>query len=70
MMIRIPSKILIYGGSIFLGQLFARWYWVYKRSMNAMRKSVLDTYVNLKIYDNVKYDESFAFEELRPKLVS
>ncbi|CDW79178.1 UNKNOWN [Stylonychia lemnae] len=70
-LIRIPSKLLIYGASIFIGQLLARQYWIYKRSFNAMKKAVLDTYVNLKIYSNdEEYKESYAFDEIRPKLVS
>ena len=37
MLVRVPGKILIYGTSIFIGQLLARWYWVYKRSFNATK---------------------------------
>lgn len=44
LMIRLPAKMLIYGVSIVIGQLLARWYWVYKRSFNATKQATLNTY--------------------------
>lgn len=70
MFVRGPAKLVIYGASIFIGQLMARWYWVYKRSFNATSKAVLNTYLLHKIYSNEQYKEYPAFDEVRPKLVS
>ena len=70
-LVRVPAKILIYGASIVLGQLLARWYWVYKRSFNATKNATLNTYVALKVYSNDgPYKEQPAFDDIRPKLVS
>ena len=71
MLIRIPGKLLIYGTSILIGQLVARWYWVYKRSFNATKHTTLNTYYYMKVYSNEgPYKEASAFDEIRPKLVS
>ena len=50
MLVRLPSKFIIYGTSIFVGQLLARWYWVYKRSFNAAKQATANTFVNHRIY--------------------
>ena len=34
-LVRIPTKILVYGTSIFLGQVLAQLYWTYKRCYSA-----------------------------------
>ena len=52
MLVRVPGKLLVYGTSILIGQLFARWYWVYKRSFNATKQSTLNTYYYMKVYSN------------------
>jgi hypothetical protein len=71
LLIRVPAKLLIYGASIFLGQVLARWYWLYKRSFNATKNATLNTYVFMKIYGNEgPYKEGPAFDDIRPKLVS
>jgi hypothetical protein len=36
-LLRLNSKFLIYGVSIFLGQCLARMYWTYKKSFNATK---------------------------------
>ena len=70
-LIRLPGKFLIYGTSILIGQLLARWYWVYKRSFNATKQSTLNAYYYMKVYSNEgPYREAPAFDEIRPKLVS
>jgi len=70
-LLRVPAKVLVYGVSIFVGQLLARWYWVYKRSFNATKNATLNTYMYLKIYSNEgPFREAAAFDDIRPKLVS
>ena len=69
--VKIPAKLMIYGASIFVGQLLARWYWVYKRSFNATKLATLNTYYFTKIYSNTgPFKQAPAFDEIRPKLVS
>ena len=71
LLVRLPGKLLIYGTSIFIGQLMARWYWVYKRSINATKQATLNTYYYLRVYSNEgPFKEAPVFDEVRPKLVS
>ena len=49
-LVRVPSKVIIYGTSIFIGQVLARLYWVYKRSLNASKQATYNTYFNSRIY--------------------
>ena len=70
-LVRLPTKLLIYGTSIFIGQLLARLYWTYKRCYNATGTATLNTYLAYKTYQNnhEQYPYYQAFEEVRPKLV-
>ena len=71
LLVRLPGKLLLYGTSIFIGQLLARWYWVYKRSINATKQSTLNTYYYMRVYSNEgPFKEAPVFDEVRPKLVS
>ena len=71
MLVRVPGKLLVYGASIFIGQLIARWYWIYKRSINATKQSTINTYYYLRVYGNQgPFMEAPVFDEVRPKLVS
>ena len=71
-LVRVPSKALIYGTSIFIGQLMARLYWFYKRSFNASKQATLNTYINYYEYGDpyMPYPYVEAFQEVRPNLVS
>ena len=71
-LVRVPSKMIIYGTSIFVGQVLARLYWVYKRSFNASKQATLNTYLNYRIYSNTatRYPYIGAFLEVRPNLVT
>ena len=71
-LVRLPTKFLVYGTSIFLGQCLARLYWTYKRSYNASRQATLNAYLAYKHYspNKERYPYTAAFEEVRPKLVS
>ena len=68
---RVPIKFLVYGFSVFMGQLAARFYWVYKRSFCAAKFATLNTYLQWKTYQNSanKYPYFAAFREVRPNLV-
>jgi len=50
LVVRVPSKFLIYGVSIFAGQFLARLYWFYKKSFNAAKNATFYTYLAYKIY--------------------
>ena len=71
-LVRLPTKLLVYGTSIFAGQCVARLYWTYKRSYNASQQATLNAYLAYKHYSNSKerYPYTSVFEEVRPKLVS
>ena len=69
-LLRVPSKVLIYATSVFVGQLCARLYWVYKRSYNAAKISALNTYLSYHIYAEEDYPYIQAFQEVRPNLVT
>lgn len=69
-LVRQPSKILIYGTSIFIGQFIARMYWVYKRSFNANIKATGKTYYLMKQCSHKPYEYSIIFEEKRPKMAT
>ena len=73
-LVRAPSKVLIYGSCIFLGQVCARFYWVYKRSYNAAKTSAYNSYIKYHIYaeteDGARYPNIEAFQEVRPNLVT
>ena len=47
---RLPPKVLIYGVSIFTGQLLARMYWTYKRAFNAAKQATFNTYIYYQVY--------------------
>ena len=68
---RLPLNLLVYGTSIIVGQIAARWYWVYKRGFCAAKHATLNTYLMYKTYQNLpkKYPYFQAFREIRPKLV-
>ena len=71
LMVRLPSKVLIYGTSILIGQMVARMYWFYKRSFNATKQATVNTYLAYKVYSNgKKYPHFLAFQEIRPKLIA
>ena len=53
-LVRLPTKILVYGTSILAGQVLARLYWTYKRCYNAAGSATLNTYLAYKTYENGK----------------
>ncbi|TNV72128.1 hypothetical protein FGO68_gene3567 [Halteria grandinella] len=71
MLVRGAGKVIVYGASVMIGQIVARWYWVYKRAFNATKQATFNTYYYNRVYSNDgPFTEAPVFDEVRPKLVN
>lgn len=70
-LLKLPTFLVVYGVSIFTGQLVARLYWTYKRCFSAAKHATLNTYLQYKTYSNSaeKYKYYACFRDVRPNLV-
>ena len=62
-LVRIPTKLLVYGTSILAGQVVGRLYWTYKRCYNASSQATFQSYLIYKTYadDKERYPYMQAF---------